>query len=522
MVTEERAHAKRQEELLRGCIDKRVIPVSISAEDLKGSPPDGGESGRFADLHPKAGPRMAKAAASRKNVTVPVPASSSASTAVPSSASASSPSLFSDRSTESASARKTRRPSTKVEVDDTDKQGTRNHKLGDKRAPRPWQELGREATISEVEQPDECIDIQPSRAGVAESAAAREQVLAAAEKTRAAAWVALKKEFSVQKSIWESLALMKKAQMAAAGTAATSKEPVETVLLNAYVALLSKVPKDVDGAVGDLEETLDKNEKEYNILSKSMRDSSKAAIDAEALAKKRRTLANALEAAAAASPRVAESPKTPKSPLKKDKALLEELSSLLLFCDLGRRPLTYIVRRILCWSLGAPESGLVISLSSAWATTAEDLEDPWMYCVPDPSISDFALSEKSEGTKDARKSRADLSSLSVKNKKQPSKQTSPRAQAVSSKSTAAILTGATVAPDDPPPSLPPPARLPDFPRYRLADPLSCVPVGCYPTGLAKSQRSTSPGGGSTAASNATCGSGAESCGDHRKRVFLSL
>lgn len=500
MVAEDQYSAKTQEQRLNACIDKRVIPLSVSADDLKGSPPDGGESGRFADLHPKAGSRMAKAVANRKSVTAPVPASSSTSTAVPSSAPSSSTSLVSDRSTESASARKTRRPSAKAEVNDENKQGTKNYKLGDKRAPRPWQEVGQEATTSEVEEPDEYLGIQTSRAGVAESAAAKEQVLATAEKSRAAAWAALKKEFSVQKSIWESLALMKKAQMATAGTATSgSKEPVETVLLNAYVALLSKVPKNVDGAVADLQETLDKNANEYNILSKSMTDVSKAAIDAEALAEKRRTLAKALESSAAASPRVAESPKTPRTPLKKDKALLEELSTLLLDCDLGRRPVTYNVRRILSWSFGAPESGLFIPLSSAWATTPEDLEDPWAYCIPDPSISDFALSEKSEGTKEARKSRADLTSLAVKSKKPSglsSGKASPRAQAGSSRATHAA---AWTAPDDPPPSIPPPARLPELPRYALADPLSWAPV---PKGLAKSQRSTSPGGGSDVASSA--------------------
>jgi hypothetical protein len=316
-----------------------------------------------------------------------------------------------------------------------------------------------------------------------------------------AAWTALKKEFGVQKMIWESVALMKKAQMAAAGKAsgAGAQEPAEAILLKDFEQLLNQSSSDADGAVRALESTLQRDREEYNLLSKSMLDVSRAAIKGEELARRRRTLAGLIEA----SPEGAEG--------SNRAASLEELTALLTACDLGRNKTAFCARRVLSWRLGAPASGLEIPLSAAWPVTDEDGEDPWAYDIPDPSVSPPGSASSAEKEKDVRRARNDLSSLKVKDKK----------KAESANATKKAVSAVAELPgEEPGPKPPPPARLPIFPRYALSDPLSWVPVACYPTGLTErlpSQRSTSAGG--------SIGSGAGSDGgseEHRTRVYLCL
>jgi hypothetical protein len=286
------------------------------------------------------------------------------------------------------------------------------------RTARPWQARGDSETIAaDIQQPDEGLEWPESAAGVAESKTAIEQVLALDKKTRAAAWGFLKKEFSVQKMIWESMALMKKAQMAHLGKKPEEQqEPAEAVLLKDFEAVLGKATSNPDAACEALEETLQKDKTKFQLLSKSMEGASRAAMNAEAISKKRSELVNILEAA-------------PGDPVSAEsrKDMLQELSDLLQFCDLGKTPATYCVRRVLMWRLGAFMSDLVIPMSCAWNITDEDCEDPWVFYPPDPSIS--PPGSDAEAEKVHKKARGDVSSLKVKHKKGDHSPSSPSSSA---------------------------------------------------------------------------------------------
>jgi len=449
-----------------------------SKADLKGSPLQGGETGCFADLGKVTPQRLQRAGVNPKDMqSIPSSLQKVVAT-LPSTAVAS--------SSISAPIRRSSRNSGNTNMETRPAKSSAGNK---KRVTRPWQALGESETIMEIEPPDEALAVQKSAAGVSEGDLAVTQVLALDKKARLAAWDALKKEFSVQEKIWQSVAFVKKAQMAALGKKdGEVREPAEAMLAKEFDLVLSRTAADPDGAVKALEETLEMDAHEYKLLSRSMIEMSRSAIMAEAMTKRRQKLLVEIVEATHSAPSISEE-------VKGKNKRLEDVSSLLLSCELGRNPLAYCVRRILSWSLGAPQSGLVVPLSAAWTLLDEDV-DPWEYGAPDPSLSPPGSEKAEEAEKVVRKARANLTSLQVKQKK---KTKAAGMKGVPSR-------GVVEANPEPPPIPPPASQLPALPGYGLSDPLSGVPVD--PTGIAKIQPSTS--------------TGSSSCGEPNSQVFLSL
>lgn len=458
----------------------RIGVNAAESKDLKGSPPQARESGLLLDLRGRSFLAKSRANNATQSKQAAVKASKASSVSSKSSRSASS----------SNNEKRDKSPTQAIQGYAQNQQNTRTA--------RPWQMQGDAATSVEVDYPEEPNDAG-LQAGAAEAKFAKEQLLEWSAKTPSIAWASLQKEFSVQRLIWESLAFMKKAQaqqMKKGSSDALEQSPEEQLIAD-FESLFRLSNNDPDAAVKQLEDMLARDEKNDQLLSTSMIDLSRAAIQEEERTKLRRKLAEALDSAV-----------TSADTAPQNQNMLDELVELVKSCAIGPRRTAYRIGRVLSWSVGAPRSGLVIPVSALWQAIGDEDEDPYIYYPPDPSVS--LADSKSSDDRDLKGRRKNLNSLKVKASKKKDNN-SPKK----------IGDAAQDSVPSPPPTPPPASRLPAFPRYSLSSPFSSLPLKIYPTGLAKDfndEISTSAGDRRSVGSSATSGGSSE----HRTKMFLRI
>jgi len=264
----DKKEAKKKEQDLKADI-LEFVKTGISSF-LKGSPPQARESGLILQLHTT---RYKDTKEAKNRGTASKARGSARSVSSNSSTGSSTRASSSDRRHSSSSS--------------SSSHGHHSNRNRHSSIQRPWQVHGDATPDMEVQYGEEAELAEP--AGTAEANYCAEKVRAILKKSRLGAWINLKKELDVQRMIWESLSLGRRAPDKDKDKKEVIDTP-ETRIIAEFEQALKASSTDADNAVRLLEDIIERDAKGSKLLSNSVLAKSQGCIKAELVAGKHRTL----------------------------------------------------------------------------------------------------------------------------------------------------------------------------------------------------------------------------------------